>query len=194
MNLPDNYFSLSGSKLKKILFFLSCLFLMPLIALAKASTVNQPLHIEADSVEIREKQGVSVYKGHVVISRGDMEIKGELIHITTRKNNAYIIDINGKPARFKQLNDKNQNVVAQSEKMSFSSETGILTMDKKAILIQDQNKFTSEHIIYNTRQDIVQAGKGDTTSDTAKSERVTITIQPKAEAELEKGTATDQTK
>ena len=93
----------------------------------------------------------------------------------------YIIDVEGKPARFKQLNDDEKEVSAQSQKMSYSSETGVLTLDNEAILIQGQNQFTSEHIVYDTKQDIVQAGKSDTPSSATEPERVSITIQPKQE-------------
>jgi lipopolysaccharide export system protein LptA len=183
MNLPDNVLSpdhfLSERMLLNI-FLLACLLLTPIFSQAKTSDINQALHIEADSVEIREQQGISIYKGHVTINRGSMLIKGQLIQVTTKKNNMYVIKVEGKPARFKQLNDSNQEISAQSQKMTFSSESGILTMDKEAILIQGQNQFTSEHIIYNTRQDVVQAGKDEATS-TTEPERVSITIQPQPE-------------
>ena len=152
-------------------------------AFAKSSDIDQTLHIEADSVEIREQQGISIYKGHVNIRRGSMLIKGQLIHITNKDNEIYTIKIEGKPARFKQTNDNDQEISAQSQKMIFNSSTGILTMDNNAILIQGQNQFTSDHIIYNTKQDIVQAGKdNDNTADTdetAEPKRVSIIIQPK---------------
>jgi len=172
MNLPDKF-------LFSRYFLPACLLLIPAFAIAKISDATQVLNIEADSVEIREQQGISIYKGNVTISRGSMLIKGQLIHITSKKNNEFDIKIEGEPARFKQLNDSDQEVNAESEKMNFSSESGILTMNKKAILVQGENRFTSEHIIYNTKKDIVQAGKAEAASSTTKPERVSITIQPK---------------
>lgn len=158
-----------------------CLLSMPAVISGKTDDINKALHIEADSVEIREQQGISIYKGHVSIHKGSMYINGELIQITARDNDMYIIDVEGKPARFKQLNDDEKEVSAQSQKMSYSSETGVLTLDNEAILIQGQNQFTSEHIVYDTKQDIVQAGKSDTPSSATEPERVSITIQPKQE-------------
>ncbi len=172
MTLADNF-------LLSRYFLLSCFLFAPAFAIAKISDATQVLNIEADSVEIREQQGISIYKGNVTISRGSMLIKGQLIHITSQEDNEFIIKVEGLPARFKQLNDNDQAISAQSQKMNFSSESGILTMDKAAILIQGENKFTSEHIIYNTKKDIVQAGKTEEASSTTKPERVSITIQPR---------------
>lgn len=194
MNLPNNFFSthylstgflladyFSAKKNGLIIFLLSCLLFMPALSTAKTSDADQVLHIEADSVEIRERQGISIYQGNVSISRGSMLIKGQLIHITRKKNNTFIIKVEGKPAQFKQLNDSNQQISAQSQHMTFASDSGILTLDKAAILNQGENKFTSEHIIYNTQQDIVQAGKNrQTPTDSSKPERVSITIQQPA--------------
>ena len=179
MNLPNDLF------LRRIFclrhFMLVSFMLTSSFALAKTSDQNQPLNIEADSVEIREQQGISIYKGHVNISRGSMLIKGQLIHITRKKNDTFIINVEGTPASFRQLNDSDEEVSAESQKMTFSSATGILTLDKQASLIQGQNQFTSEHIVYNTKQDIVQAGKDETATDTSEPKRVSITIQPKQE-------------
>jgi lipopolysaccharide export system protein LptA len=180
MNLPTKFFLAWRFMLHGAL--LGCLILTPALIQAKTADINQPLHIEADSVEIRERQGISIYKGNVSIRQGSMLIKGQLIHITSNsENNSYIIKIEGAPARFKQLTSDDQEVHAQSEKIIFSSATGILTMDKGAVLVQGKNKFTGEHIIYHSREDIVQAGMGKHTSDTDKPKRVSITIQPKAE-------------
>ena len=179
MNLPNNLFILG--RFRPCHLILACLLLSSPFTLAQTSDLNQALHIKADSVEIREQQGISIYKGHVSISRGSMLIKGQLIHITHKNNDTYIINVEGTPASFRQLNDNNEEVSAKSQKMTFSSATGILTLNKQARLIQGQNQFTSEHIVYNTKQDIVQAGNNEMTNDTSEPKRVSITIQPKQE-------------
>ena len=182
MNLHNNFPRLHPClirrfHLKQVL--LLCLMLVTTYSFAKTSDINQTLNIEADSVEIREQQGISIYHGNVTISQGSMLIKGQMIHITAKENDIYTIKVQGTPARFTQQNDNNQEISAQSQEMIFSSSTGILTLDKEAILIQGPNKFTSEHIIYNTKQDIVRAGNEDISSETSEPKRVNIVIQPK---------------
>ncbi|MDH5472223.1 MAG: lipopolysaccharide transport periplasmic protein LptA [Gammaproteobacteria bacterium] len=158
--------------------FLILLFCLSLQAQAKTSDSNETLNIQAGSVEIREKEGISIYKNQVHITRGSMIIEGELIQVHTINNEIKTIRIEGKPAKFRQLNDQDEEISAQSQQMEYQASDNKLILKKEAILVQGQNRFTSEHIIYDTRQDIVQAGDLSNTNSTSESERVTITIQP----------------
>ena len=157
---------------------LPVLLLSSSLCFARASDDDQPINIEADSVEIREQQGISIYRGSVKISRGSMIIKGELITIHNTPQGLEKIVVEGKPASFRQLTDMDEEISAQSLEMTYVASNGLLVMKKQAILVQKQNKFTSEHIIYDTRKDIVQAGENSTSGDSETPQRVTITIQP----------------
>ncbi len=163
-------------QLNKLVFVVLLLCNLPVHA--KTTDQDQPINIEADSVEIREKQGISIYKGNVKITKGSLLIKGDLIHIHSNKEGLEKILVEGRPATFKQLNDFNEEVSAKSLKMTYKTKTGILELNKEAVLIQSKNKFTSDHIIYNTQKDIVQAGDEQQKSSTKKPARVTITIHP----------------
>ncbi|MCW9012646.1 MAG: lipopolysaccharide transport periplasmic protein LptA [Gammaproteobacteria bacterium] len=173
MQLPNNF------KPPVLLLFLS-LVTCSQFAQAKTADAEQPLNIEADAVEMREQEGVSIYRGHVKISRGSMQILGELIYIHTTENKLKKIRVVGTPAKFRQLNDLDEEISAQSHEMEYQANDGVLILKEKALLIQKQNRFASEHIIYDTKKDIVQAGErnnGDNATD-SKPERVTITIHP----------------
>lgn len=161
----------------KIILPVLALLLSPPV-MAKTSDAEQAMYVEADSVEIREQQGISIYKGNVVIKRGSTLIKGQLIHIYQKNNVIDHITIKGNPASFKQLNDRDEEILAQSLDMEYQNAEGILVLKKQALLVQHNNRFTSEHIVYNTRKDIVQAGGENQDSGSGK-QRVTITIQPK---------------
>jgi len=154
-----------------IVFFL----LISFVSYAQTSDENQPIHIEADSVEIREKEGISTYKGNVKITKGSLRIQGQLIHIISKNNTLQTIHVEGQPATFKQTNDQGNEVSAQSKHLEYQSKSGSLILKKNAILVQGNNRFTSNHIVYNTKKDIIQAGHDENASA---PERVTITIQP----------------
>ncbi|TNF36391.1 MAG: lipopolysaccharide transport periplasmic protein LptA [Gammaproteobacteria bacterium] len=145
---------------------------------AKTSDNDQPLHIEADSVEIREQQGVSIYRGNVSIQRGTMQIHGELIHIYSRQGVLEKIRVEGSPAKFRQLNDLDEEISAQCRQMEYQANNGTLILNQEAILVQNRNQFSSEQIIYDTRKDIVQAGNQTTPDASEQPQRVTITIHP----------------
>ena len=51
------------------------------LATAKTADKDAPLHIEADQVEMRERDDTSIYRGHVKITKGSLIISGDTIII-----------------------------------------------------------------------------------------------------------------
>lgn len=165
-------------------FFLLLLF-FNITAFAKSSDEKAALHIEADQVEMREKDSTSIYKGHVKITKGSLKITGSKIIINNKNGELHLIKISGKPATFFQLNDLDEEIIAESFQMDYLAKTGILELKEQALLVKSQNRFSSEHIIYDTQKDIVTAGHGDKTPDPEEKPRVKITIHPKKATDTE---------
>lgn len=161
------------------LFFL-LLALLSSSTYAKSSDQNAPLHIEADTVEMREREGTSTYTGNVKITRGSLKITGDRIFIQNKDGVLHLIKINGKPATFYQLNDLGEEISAESKKMEYQADSGMLDLKEQALLIKNLNRFSSQHIIYDTQKDIVKAGHDSSTSSPEQPPRVKITIKPKS--------------
>ena len=152
------------------LFFNSSLF-------AKTSDKDAPLHIEADQLEMHERDNVSIYSGHVKMIKGSLKVSGDKIVVKNKDGSLDKITIEGKPATFYQLNDLNEEISAQGYHMEYQTTTGLLELKEKALLLKNKNKFSSEHIIYDSLKDIVKAGQQNiTTPDNIP--RVKITIYP----------------
>jgi len=149
--------------------------------LAKTADENAPLHIEADQLEIHDKDNFSIYKGNVIINKGSLKITGDKIIIKNKDTKLSSVHINGSPATFYQLNDLDEAITAESKAMDYQARTGMLELKDNAKLIKNKNHFTSEHIIYNTLKDIVTAGK-QSSDATQKPPRVKITIYPEDSA------------
>ena len=98
---------------------ISFLFVISFSSFAQPSDEKQPIQIEADSVEIREQEGISTYKGNVKITKGSLRIQGQLIQIISKKNALHTIRVEGEPATFNQLNDNNEEISAQSQLMEY---------------------------------------------------------------------------
>ncbi|VAW62005.1 hypothetical protein MNBD_GAMMA08-2912 [hydrothermal vent metagenome] len=165
-------------------FILLCALCFNVNTYAKKVDKEAPINIEADQLEMREKEGISIYKGHVIATKGSIKINGDKLIIKHKNGVLNKINIYGKPATFYQLNDLNETISAESYFMEYRAKTGMLEMKQKALLLKNKNRFSSEHIIYNTHKDIVKAGNGNTTStpDTgAEKNRVKITIHPEAD-------------
>jgi len=157
------------------LFLLLCL---PASVLAKQSDLEQPIQIHADSVEMREKEGISIYKGKVEITQGSLLLTGDTITIHSTPEGISTIVVTGSPAKYSQLNDQNQTIRAHSNIMDYSRQTGLLQLKGDALLEQDQSRFSSNHIIYDTHTDVVQAGGEKTQPGEEDKSRVSITIKP----------------
>lgn len=151
-------------------------------AQTKTSDAEQPIHIEADQVEIRDREGLSIYRGNVHIVQGTLRIYGEEIRIHSNDQGLQKVHITGKPATFYQLTDLEEEISAQGEEMEYRAKENLLILDRNAVLVQRDNRFTSEHIVYNTQTNVVKAGANKET-DTKTPPRVTITIMPGKTAE-----------
>ena len=145
--------------------------------IAQTSDKDAPVHIEADRVEMHERENLSIYKGNVRITKGSIQITGDEIFIQNKNGKLQHIKISGKPATFYQLNDLNEEVSAQSYQMKYLAKNSMLELKQQALLVKNQNRFSSEHIIYDAHNDIVKAGHNDKTA-TEEKPRVKITLHP----------------
>lgn len=150
-----------------------CLTALP--AQALNSDKDQPINIEADTVDIDDKQGVSVYKGNVVMTQGSMRLAADVVTVYSPNRVMEKAIADGNPAHFKQrLNNKDVDMRAQSKRMEYYAETGKLILLEGAHLWQDQDEFSGNRIDYDTKRDVVSASKA-----ASGKERVQVIIQPK---------------
>lgn len=165
--------------LKSLLLFI---YLASPPLFAQNTDKEAPLHIEADRVEMRERDQLSIYKGNVIITKGSIHITGDEILIQNRDGKLKHIKINGQPATFFQLNDLQEEISAQSFQMKYLAENSMLELKQQALLVKNKNRFSSEHIIYDAHNDIVTAGHENKTT-TNEAPRVKITLHPEQSPE-----------
>ncbi len=161
--------------LTKLILFFAMLFSAN--SFAKTTDKDAPVHIEADQLEMRERDNISIYNGNVKITKGSMKITGDKIIIKNRDGRLYRIKVDGKPATFYQLNDLDEAISAESYFMDYQATSGLLELKEKALLLKNKNRFSSEHIIYDTLKDIIKAGNHNSPNP-AQAPRVKITIHP----------------
>ena len=151
------------------------LLCIPALGQALSSDRDQPLHIEADSAVLKEKEGLSTYNGNVVIRQGTLEMHGDTMTVYSSDDNIDRIILTGSPATIVQRpegSDKDLHAEAGQMVYQAADEHIILTGDAR-IWQADGKEFRSEKIIYNIRTNNVSAG-GSTSGG-----RVHITLQPK---------------
>jgi lipopolysaccharide export system protein LptA len=137
----------------------------------------QPMYIEADAAELDEKQLTSLYLGNVDVSQGSMRILADEVLVQHKQDRRVqkIIAI-GKPVRYRQrVDDDPDEVKGRALRMEYEADREELTLIDEAVLIQGEDRFASDRIVYNRITDRVTAG-----SSAQGRERVKIRIEPES--------------
>ena len=85
-------------------------------------------------------------------------------------NEILFLEINGSPARFKQLNDDGEPINGNAAYMKYIDSESRLELQGDARLLIAEDRIESDQIIVNTETNALQAGNG--------SDRVRMLIQP----------------
>ena len=135
------------------------LLLSASLASALKSDVEKPVHIDADSVLFNKTKGLAVYEGNVSIVQGSLEITAHRIEINAPNNEIETITATGKPVSFQQKMDDGKFAKGSANKLLFLVKEKRLLMDGNAVISQNNDKFSSNHIEYSTRTGELKAGK-----------------------------------
>jgi lipopolysaccharide export system protein LptA len=167
-------------KTRRYLYFLLLGLCLPLQALALSSDKDQPMNIEADRVDIDDEKGISTFRGNVVITRGSILIKGDVVVVYRDKQKELDkIHSTGNLAHFQQRPDgKPDDVVAEGRELFYDAIREVLIIRRQGEVIQGGDVFRGEHIVYDSKRDTVEARGSKTANGKSKKGRVQMTLQP----------------
>ena len=77
-------------KIKRSLFTVLIL-LLPIQLFALSSDGQQPIEVEADSLEVREQENISVYTGNVRLNQGSLEFRCERLTLHFDDQNELVL-------------------------------------------------------------------------------------------------------
>ncbi|MGM0552720.1 MAG: lipopolysaccharide transport periplasmic protein LptA [Pseudomonadota bacterium] len=156
------------------LLALGCL-LLPVTAVAQPPASDAPpVEITADRAEVDERQGISTYHGEVVVTRGEMTLRGDTLVIHTRERRPHTLEAHGDPARLEAPDPE-----TGAPRIATAAQIDYLLDDERVILIGTARVQTptedarAERITYDLRNDSIRAERGED-----EDQRVRITIQP----------------
>ena len=159
------------------LLFLSA-WLLPPLAFGLSTDKDQPIHLEADSVEIDDTSGVSVYQGNVVVTQGSLKLWADKMWIHRKNGVMDRITTRGNPTHFRQLlDDSNEETRGSAKQAEFYVQKDEIHLIDDAELEQKQDKFRSDRIIYLRSKSLVKAG-----ASAQGKQRVHVTIEPEQSA------------
>ncbi len=155
----------SNSKAYALIFSL-LQTLIPFSAYAIDIDQSQPIEIESDSAMIDDSEGISTYRGNVIIRQGSTKLTADNITVFAQNRSVTQIVANGTPATFKQQDvGTDQSTSGQAEQITYKAEEAILLFSGEAKLAQATNSFSGDRIEYDIMRKAIRA-KGDEGSGT----------------------------
>jgi len=151
-------------------------------AFALKDDVTKPVYINADSVVFNKSKGFAVYEGNVSIVQGTLEIKAYKIEIKAPNNKIVLIEAKGNPVSFKQKMDDGKIAKGTAKRVRYFVEDKRLFMEGSAVLSQNNDKFTSDHIEYSIRSGELKAGTASKNAADRKKKRVRAIFYPNNKA------------
>lgn len=153
------------------------LLLFPGQLWALASDGDQPIEVEADSLEVRESEQISIYQGNVKLVQGSLQISCERLVIRFNADNELqVIEMTGAPARFRQLDDDQKEMLGEAAQIDYSESESLLVLRGSARYTHAGDIIESEMIRVNTESNSIQAGSSES------DERVKMLIQPRQDS------------
>ncbi len=155
--------------------------------LALASDRDQPIELEADTADIDDLKGISIYTGNVVLVQGSMVIKAHKLTLYNDKNKelekAVAEGAKGKLATFKQRPEgKDKDFRARASTMIYYLKKDKIHLLKNAFVWQEGDTFSGDKIIYDTKREtvIAKSQKNKEGQPVKSGGRVKVTIQPRS--------------
>ena len=151
-----------------ILLLICCLICTQ--AIARPDDRDKPIHITADTAELNDKTGISIYRGDVKMVQGTTILTGDVItiHSPDKKVNK-VISI-GELATYEEITTDGDPVYAEAEEMVYNRIESKIELFRRGKVTQLDNVFRSEHIIYYIEEELIDAG--------TPKDRVNIIILP----------------
>jgi lipopolysaccharide export system protein LptA len=148
----------------------------PAPSFALSGDKEQPIHIEADRVDIDDVKRISVYRGNVRYSQGSMRLDADTvsIHYDAERNFQRFV-AKGQPARFRQrLDGQSEDMLGEAVQIDYTVEPERLVLKQQAHIWSQGDEFAGELITYDIAEDRVIARRG-----AAEDGRVQVIIQPR---------------
>lgn len=151
--------------------------LLPLSALALTTDQDQPINIEADTADLDDNAGTTIYRGNVIVTQGSLRLTGDTVTVFSPGRTLKKVIAEGNPARFRQRQDnKNEDMRAQSRIMTYLVDEEKLVLREDAHLWQGKDEISGNRIDYDLKTEIGKAIRGE-------KERVKVIIQPRAKTQ-----------
>lgn len=151
------------------------LLILSSMAHSLPSDKDAPVDIEADSGEMDQAMGTTIYQGDVIITQGSMRLEAQKVTVLYKNKKPYRLTATGTPARFKQKPDESKPWVhGAANKIVYLMHSEEVILTDNAELKQGGDSFRSDRIVYDRAKAKLKAGAA-----AEGKQRVKATIQTK---------------
>lgn len=149
-------------------------------ALAERADRDQPVNIEADSVEIDDQKQEAVFRGNVVLTQGTLTLKADRIVVLQNKSGFQYGVAHGKPAYFRQKREgTDEYIEGEAERLEYNSEAEKVELFTNAKLKRGGDEVRGDYIAYNALTEFFEVTGGSDRAASGGSGRVRAIIQPR---------------
>lgn len=158
-------------------------------AFALSTDKEQDIEIEADSADMDDLNGITIYRGDVVVVQGSIRMTGHTMTVHFDDNgDMELVIMQGTPATYRQLPDNSENYdEAEALQMEYYALKDYIILKEKALVTKpDGSTMSGKRIDYDTilSRAIAKGSKTTAKSDEGKSGkktdgRVRMTIKKK---------------
>jgi len=130
-----------------------------------------PIHIEADTVDLDEPKGISVYRGNVKIRQGDLSMQADTLTVHVVDGTIHRLKAEGKPVTLHRQSEP--PLRAEAVEMEYFAAEGRVVFAGQAHLWQGLNEFSGNRIEYLMEKDLITASKSQ-----SGDQRVQVILHP----------------
>lgn len=169
-------------------WLLAVFLLLSLSARAEKADKEQPIHIDADRIQIDDAKKISTFEGNVVLTQGTLIIKADKVVVTQDdEGNKHATAYSAlRPVYFRQKREGyDEYVEGEGDRAEYDSKTDTVEFFGNAYVKRGQDIVKGNYISYNSNTEFFKSEGGAKTPEG----RVHAVIQPKKKEESKKPAA-----
>lgn len=158
-----------------LIYCLLTALLMTFVAQAASRDEDEPVRVNARTVEADDKTGAMVYSGNVVVEQGRLSIQADRVEIKTRNSKTELVRATGKPMKLRQRADSDGGEIqAEADRADYHVSLRKVDLIGHVSLRRGEDVFTADILHYDLNSKSLTASGSDKGDG-----RVHAVIQPK---------------
>lgn len=147
---------------------------------AERADRDQPMYLDADSVNIDDAKQISIFEGHVRLTQGTLLITGDKIVVTETAAGDKHGTVTGKLAHFKQKREGADEIVeGDALRIEYDTQNEFLELFGEAHMKRTNDEVYGDHITYDSKTEVFHVDS-PRTPNAAPRGRVHAVIQPRS--------------